>query len=237
MPRNRALAPRRTAIARHAKCWGIRVKSFRNICRALLQSSVGIARISRHLPRHLCARGTAADSTNEYLKRHRDETRERYAPWHFDLDWSKFRAVGGGDNAGQAERRTYGRRRRRSLFPHSAPTAAMCSMSPIRRHCPTNALRNPIRLNLEIQGRILGGMDAIKILLRRAADKRDNAIKAARTRNTAPQPAYSPSLTRALAREHRRGSPARADQSNLDLIAEIMPKDRVFTIADVLGRF
>lgn len=67
-------------------------------------------------------------------------------------------------------------------------------------------------------------MDAIKILIRRAADKRDSAIKAARSeyRNAARLLAQ---LDESLGREVPVRKPRKGHQSIIGLVSATMPKD------------
>jgi hypothetical protein len=77
-------------------------------------------------------------------------------------------------------------------------------------------------------------MDAIKILRQRAADKRDRAIKTARSEFQRVARMLD-ELDQALGRETPPRTRHTAHQSNLALIAELMPKDKTFTIQDILG--
>jgi hypothetical protein len=76
-------------------------------------------------------------------------------------------------------------------------------------------------------------MDAIKILRHRAAAKRDDAIKAAR-QEFRDATRLLDQLDESLGQETPQRTPRNGRASNLALIAEVMPKDRVFEVGEIL---
>jgi hypothetical protein len=77
-------------------------------------------------------------------------------------------------------------------------------------------------------------MDAIKHLRTRLAARRDEAIKKARA-DFKHGCRLLDQLDQSLGQETPARQPRKGHQSNVALIAEVMPKDRTFTIQDILG--